>query len=41
MSSSTAVVIGNVPAGQWIKINGLVAPEIIAKAVLQIAGPGG
>jgi cytochrome oxidase Cu insertion factor (SCO1/SenC/PrrC family) len=38
---STAVVIGNVPAGQWIKINGLVAPEIIAKAVLQIAGPGG
>jgi cytochrome oxidase Cu insertion factor (SCO1/SenC/PrrC family) len=38
---STQVIIGNVPTGQWIKLNGLAAPEIIARAVLQIAGSGG
>ncbi len=37
---STQVIIGNVPAGQWIKMNGMSSPEIIAKAVLQIAGSG-
>ena len=37
---STQVIIGNVPAGQWAKINGLAAPEIIARTVLQIANSG-
>lgn len=37
---STQVIIGNVPAGQWIKINGMTSPEIIARTVLQIAGSG-
>jgi len=37
---STQIIIGNVPAGQWIKINGMTSPEIIARAVLQIAGSG-
>jgi protein SCO1/2 len=37
---STQIVIGNVPAGQWLKLNGLAAPEIIARTVLQLAGSG-
>ena len=38
---STQLVIGNVPTGQWVKINGLASPEVIARAVLRISGAGG
>lgn len=38
---STQVIIGNVTTGQWVKVNGLASPEIIARTVLQIAGSGG
>jgi cytochrome oxidase Cu insertion factor (SCO1/SenC/PrrC family) len=38
---STQIIIGNVPAGQWVKINGMAAPEVIARAVLRLAASGG
>jgi protein SCO1 len=37
---STQIVIGNVPTGEWAKMNGMLAPELIAKSVLQIAAGG-
>jgi protein SCO1/2 len=38
---STQVIVGNVAAGQWVKVNGMAAPETIARTVLQVAGAGG
>ena len=38
---NSAVIIGNVPTGDWLKVNGLDSPAEIARIVLQIAGTGG